>query len=143
MYPVDWWLKQGRVEGQQKAYDIIASSMPIRKQDVFLEVCCGPGEILKRVFGRVRKLVGADYSEEMLEVAEKNLRSAGISVEVFDNPVTRKIWVEELRRDRAVLVKDDIVDTALPEDYFTNVAVVFPCIGSPRVADPRADGTTL
>lgn len=41
-----------------------------------LDVGCGPGELLKRLAGKVSRLVGVDESEEMLENAARNCPSA-------------------------------------------------------------------
>lgn len=80
---------------------------------------------------RVRKAVGSDIDESMLEAGYRNLIASGLDVEIFDRAVSPQIWEEELKRDRIVLVKDDIVHTALPPSYFDHVAIVFPHVIPP------------
>lgn len=127
MYPkADWWIERSGDTEHQEAYDLVASSIPLDESQVFLEACCGNGEFLKRVAGRVKKVVGSDITDKMLEEAHRNLSAYGLDVKVFDGSVSSGVWADELKRDRIVLVKDDIAHTALPPSYFDHVAMIFP-----------------
>lgn len=123
---VDWWLERSSSPEYQEAYDIIASSVPVSPGDVFLDVACGSGEILRRMCGKARKLVGSDATKRMLEEAAQSLCRSGMPVEIFDRPMTRAEWEEEARKDRAALYLDNILNTTLPEGFFDAGSFTFP-----------------
>lgn len=132
---VDWWIRRSSSPEYQEAYDRIAGMTPVLTDQIILDVGCGNGEMIRRLYGRARKLVGSDISQGMLEVAAQNLTSNGVATEVFDRPLRRDEWVDEIKRDRVALYLDDIVNTTLPEEFFDLVELVFPDLRTNKPTD--------
>lgn len=123
---VEWWLERSSSPEYQEAYDRIASSVPVSPGGVFLDVACGSGELLERMRGKARKLVGSDATKRMLEEAAQSLYRSGMPVEIFDRSLTRAEWEEEAGKDRVALYLDNILHTTLPEGFFDAGSFTFP-----------------
>lgn len=129
---VEWWVDRSQSPEYQEAYDRIARALPQGKQSIAVEIGCGNGEILRRVHGRARKVYGTDISPDMLLLAQENLGSHSIDSHVFSSPLTHAEYEAESKRDRIALIRDDIMQTQLPEGYFDRALLVFQAIRTSR-----------
>lgn len=128
---VGWWLEKSRDPNHQRAYDTIVNGIPVDENQTILEAGCGSGEVLKRLYGKARKVVGVDIDRRMLHEAQRNLTESGIEVVLFDNPGAVD-WFTELDDERTVtLIRDDITATTLPERYFDHVLTVLTELSNP------------
>ena len=122
---VQWWLGRSRSPEYQAAYKRIASYVPTDAR-VVIDVACGPGYILKRLYDANpnRLLIGMDASETML--AEAQGRFAGNCL------VPKIIMPDQLdpKETGVVLVKDTLIDTQLPSELFDVTLFTFPELGA-------------
>jgi SAM-dependent methyltransferase len=109
----------------QTAYDVIAKQLKSEKYESVVDIGCGSGELMRRVYrmARPRLLMGTDISEEMLCIAQRNLQSYGIECAAGD-----PAQVEE--KEGVFLVNDDVRSSGLPYSAFDVAIISFPDVGS-------------
>lgn len=134
----EWWLSRIQTEEHQAMYDKVASFIPLKRQDVFLEIGTGTGELLKRLVESGAKLYGTEASSELLEEAVINLESSGLSVIVKESKDMglADYRSENKNRDRICLLNDDITNSNL-RGNFTYAAVVLQQVESDIVTIKR------
>ena len=127
-----WWVDRSREPEHQKAYDRVASQIMPTGDSVIVDFCCGNGELLKRIYTKYMEkakrrnyqnpplLIGADISQNMLELARKNLQEAGAK------PIVIKDGAEATRHKGVVLVEDDITDSRIPAEISDVSFLTFP-----------------
>ncbi|MBN2454608.1 methyltransferase domain-containing protein [Candidatus Woesearchaeota archaeon] len=109
MYPkAFWWAGRSSSEEYQKAYDEIIKFIP--PCNSLLDVGCGTGELLKRVWlsKKAKNLFGVDISKELLSAATSNLKGIPVS-----------------------LMHGDILEARIPQS-FDCLTFTFPAIVAPR-----------
>ena len=114
---VRWWAGRSRSPEYQTAYGVIAKYVYRERPQVVLDVGCGPGEMMKRLYEGTRLLVGTDATPEILDMAYENLKSAGASPRMGNASEIR------MEYSGAVLVRDDILNSCMP-DNFSDVSVM-------------------
>ncbi len=65
----------GKPVSQEQIDIIIASirnNLGLAKQDILLDVCAGNGALAKNIFPEIKAYLGVDFSEYLIEVAQKN-----------------------------------------------------------------------
>lgn len=122
---IDWWTSRSLSREYQGAYNNISTYVP-KEGKIFLEVACGPGEILKRVWklGNYDLVIGSDASMEMLETAQARLQAAELEAAIETDAT--KI---NQRRKGIVLVLDDLLESKFPDSFVDTVLFAFPEIG--------------
>ncbi len=126
MYPeerVQWWSELTKLQGHQTTYNNIANSIS-GKWRIFLDVGCGTGEILKRVYQQHpnKIYIGIDSSEKMIELAAENLHQEKIPFQI-------KIKLKKISASlegKVLLVKDDITCSKIPSNFSDITLFSFP-----------------
>lgn len=115
---VDWWIRQSKMGHFQDAYRNVARYVPTGSNVV--DLACGPGEMLKLLYREnpERDLIGTDASDEMLMWSFSNLSAVGA------HPL-RKTSVEIPVEKGVYIVKDDIMECALPDEMTGTVTITF------------------
>lgn len=121
---VQWWLERSKSPEYQSAYGVIAKHVRRERPEVVLDIGCGPGEMMMRLYEGTRLLVGTDATPEMLDIAYENLRSAGVSPRMGKD--ASGISPEDTG---VVLVKDNVIQSEMPDGFFDAVLLAFPEIG--------------
>jgi len=57
----------------------ICDHLDLQKDDVLLDLCCGNGVITNELAKKCKEVVGVDFSEPLLEVANRDHRPANVS----------------------------------------------------------------
>jgi len=57
----------------------ICDHLDLQKDDVLLDLCCGNGMITNELAKKCKEVVGVDFSEPLLEVANRDHRPANVS----------------------------------------------------------------
>lgn len=123
-YDVDWWLKRSQSREYQRAYDTIAESLRPKSSDVVVEIGCGNGELLRRL--RSGRLVGTDITQRMLRLARMNLRAHGSDSEIIERFADRRRASAILEKDKVLLVRDDYLESRIPDSFADIVLMSFP-----------------
>jgi len=84
---LSWTQKLWRSYEDEKAKVILEH---LGGAESLLDVGCGPGQLLKRLAGKIQRLVGADESDEMLGEAARNCPSAELIRAKAENPEFRE-----------------------------------------------------
>lgn len=94
-----------------------------------IDVACGSGKLLGKIYeaARPRLLVGSDYSEEMLEEARQNLLPLDVCI--------KKPQQLKETDTGVILVRDNLINSELSENFFDVVLFTFPEIGTEYTVD--------
>lgn len=122
-YRVDWWLGRMQSPEYQRAYDTISKTVSARDSDIFVEIGCGPGEMLRRI--RKGSVIGTDITLRMLQIAQRNLKSHGIEPLVYSSP-SEISALERGVSSSASLVLDNYLRSGLPSSFVDKVLITFP-----------------
>ena len=67
-----------QVHHNQAALDLLVGAAGPRPEDVSLDVACGPGSVVVAFAPRVRRAIGLDYTEAMLDQARQLAARSGL-----------------------------------------------------------------
>ncbi len=128
---VAWWTARSSSIGYQKAYDNIVSYLSIDPQFVYIDVACGKGEILKRLYekGQYGALVGTDGSCPMLEAAQDNLKD-------YDFQIKDVTSLEGVNRGSRILVLDNLLECKVQNGLADVTIFTFPELRGERNPSP-------
>jgi SAM-dependent methyltransferase len=125
----NWWIRRSQSDEYQEAYDRIIrfANRDLRKAKTAVDVGCGPGELLRRLYTKVKSLVGTDMDLDMLKYARRNLTRRGIKVTMIPE-VRERVGIKKsmIPEDGVLLVRDNILTTELPTGHFDHVLSSFP-----------------
>ncbi|MDO8509261.1 MAG: class I SAM-dependent methyltransferase [Nanoarchaeota archaeon] len=129
MYPkskVGYWKERSLSSEYQEAYDNIIKNIP-ESGSTLLDVGCGTGEILKRVWKELDYglLIGCDATYEMLKGAMEKLKSENIPARI-----ERKWDLKLLNSKEVVLLLEDVSDMQIPKQIADTALFTFPEIFS-------------
>lgn len=127
------WIERSQSLEYQSAYDQIAREIPLKQDQVVLEVASGPGEMIKRMFPRVKKIFAVEQSEHMLAYAQQNLLQNGIPAEIISPPTDKKEFESESQNPTVVLVNADFATPPFGDDWFNHCVLTFPNFETNRV----------
>jgi ubiquinone/menaquinone biosynthesis C-methylase UbiE len=68
-----------QVHHNQAALDLLVGAAGARSEDVSLDVACGPGSVVVAFAPRVRRAIGLDYTEAMLDQARQLAAKSGVA----------------------------------------------------------------
>ncbi|MFR0566338.1 demethylmenaquinone methyltransferase [Lentilactobacillus parabuchneri] len=88
---------------------LVMKQLNVRPGSFAIDVCCGTGDwtiALAKAVGSSGQVVGLDFSEEMLKIADQKVRAAGLS-------------------DRVTLVKGDAMNLPYADNYFDVATIGF------------------
>ena len=130
---VGWWVGRSSSQEYQKAYSEIARYIPKGQRGVFVDVACGMGEVLRRVYrrGKFDLIVGTDDSENMLQRARKNLSSYGVSA------TAERAGTNIRNRKGVVLLEDNLLESQLPDGFADFATFTFPELGADYRSKPE------
>lgn len=134
--PSTWWNVRSKTLAYQHAYDSLASEIKeiIQSRErpvVVVDVACGTGEIIRRVYRSGRIIFGTDIDLPMLSKASANLGKYHIPSRLVTKAPKKSdtAWRKILRGRKVVLLADDCLSSKLPPKSFDiaiNTFVGFP-----------------
>lgn len=68
-----------KFESLAESQDQVLNVLNIKNSDIVLDLCCGNGIITHRIAGFCQKAVGVDYSESLINIAEKHFNLPNLS----------------------------------------------------------------
>jgi len=95
-------------ESLKQIEDNICQLINLRNEDSLLDVCCGNGLITKNLAARCRKIVGVDFSDQMINTANKQ----------YLLPNTKFIKEDALYLSNSIKEKFDIIILYFSFQYF-------------------------
>jgi SAM-dependent methyltransferase len=126
MYSADrsyWWAERSDSAGHQAAYDQILKDVPRVTDGVYVDVACGNGNMLARLYSINPNclILGTDTSAKMLELAKNKLTRLGADVHLNGSG--------ELPKKGIVLILDDIINSHISKNFADVVLFNFPKVG--------------
>lgn len=121
-----FWKKRSDHSAYQKAYKLLAQKISPEYQGKIVDVACGTGRLISKLCQCSKNctIVGTDSSEEMLLMAHEYLLQQDVHVKICQN--ASQINFE---RPGVYLVKDNIVESALPSSFFERTFFTFHELG--------------
>lgn len=83
---VDMTLNGKEVDADQIDFRVkaIVENLSLNKDDVLLDICCGNGLLTDKLAGIVNYIYGVDFSEGLIQIAQKKNQHANVRYEVSD-----------------------------------------------------------
>lgn len=129
----EWWAQESLSPASQRLYSRVVNFAQIgkglKRGDLVADLCCGPGELLRRLYSITGLVVGTDMDMEMLRIAEERLKQRGIPTTVIERPEDPDFRVPRVRFQNGVyLVQDNVLNTKISPNTFDHVFLVLPDI---------------
>lgn len=82
--------------GHYKSFKLIIEKINLKKDDIFLEIGCGGGALIERVFKEVKKLYAIDHSTDMIKISKErnNQEIADGRVEIVQGDAEELPWTD-------------------------------------------------